>query len=146
MEKFEWKIDWNTKISATTQTSNTLHSKTSSHQSSTESCPAAATRFIARRGYPNWIISDNATNFARAANKMRAFKNEWDKAMIESDLAQKKIAWKFNPRGALHFGGIFERLVQCCKKVIIAILDNRSLTDEIRSATMALLKQSPWQQ
>ena len=30
--------------------------------------------------------------------------NEWDKAKIESDLAQKKIVWKFNPPGAPHFG------------------------------------------
>ena len=27
--------------------------------------------------------------------------NEWNKAKIESDLAQKKIVWKFNPPEAL---------------------------------------------
>ena len=67
--------------------------------------------------------------------------NEWDKSKIESDLAQKKIVWKFNPPGAPHFGGIWERLVQSCKKVMIAILDNRSLTDEVLSTTMCLLEQ-----
>ena len=68
--------------------------------------------------------------------------NEWDKAKIESDLAQKKIVWKFNPPGAPHFGGIWERLVQSCKKVMIAILDNRSLTDEVLSTTMCLVEQT----
>ena len=29
--------------------------------------------------------------------------NEWDKAKIESDLAQKKTVWKFNPPGAPHW-------------------------------------------
>ena len=68
--------------------------------------------------------------------------NEWDKSKIESDLAQKKIVWKFNPPGAPHFGGIWERPVQSCKKVMIAILDNRSLTDEVLSTTMCLVEQT----
>ena len=68
--------------------------------------------------------------------------NEWDKAKIESDLAQKKIVWNFNPPGAPHFGGIWERLVQSCKKVMTAILDNRSLTDEVLSTTMCLVEQT----
>ena len=72
----------------------------------TESCLAAVTRFIAGRGYPGTIISDNGTNFVGAANELKAFMNEWDKAKIESDLAQKKILWKFNPPGAPHFSGI----------------------------------------
>ena len=41
----------------------------------TESCLAAVTRFIARRGYPNTIISDNGTNFVGAANELKAFMN-----------------------------------------------------------------------
>ena len=56
----------------------------------TESCLAAVTRFIERRGYPNTIISDNGTDFVGAANELKSFMNEWDKAKIESDLAKKK--------------------------------------------------------
>ena len=63
----------------------------------TESCLAAVIRFIARRGYPITTISDIGTNFVGAANELKAFLNEWDKVKIESDLAQKKIVWKFNP-------------------------------------------------
>ena len=68
--------------------------------------------------------------------------NEWDKPNIESDLAQKKIVWKFSPPGAPHFGGIWERLVQSFKKVIIAILENRSYTDDVLSTTMCLVEQT----
>ena len=57
----------------------------------TESCLAAVTRFIARRGYPNTIISDNGTNFVGAAKEPEAIMNEWDEAKIESDLAHKKM-------------------------------------------------------
>ena len=108
----------------------------------TESCLAAVTRFIARRGYPSPIITDNGTNFVGAAKEPKAFMDEWDKSKIESDLAQKKIVWKFNQPGAPHFGGIWERLVQSCKKVMIAILDNRSLTDEVLSTAMCLVEQT----
>ena len=108
-----------------------------------ESCLAALTRFIARLGYPNTIISDNGTNFVGAANELEAFMNGKDKAKIESDLAQKKIVWKFSLPGAPHIGGIWERLVQICKKVMIAILNNRSLTDKVRSTTVCLVELTP---
>ena len=100
------------------------------------------TRFIARRGYPNTIINDNRRNFAGAANEVKAFMNEWAKAKIESDLAQKKIVWKFNQPGAPQFGGMWERLVQSCKKVMVAILDSQSLIDEVLSITMWLVEQT----
>ena len=108
----------------------------------TESCLAAVTRFIARRGYPKTIISDNGTNFVGAAKELKAFMDEREKAKIESNLAQKKIVLKFNPPGAPHFSGICERLVQSCKKVRIAILDNRSFTDEVLSTTMCRVEQT----
>ena len=57
----------------------------------TESCPAAVKRFSARRGYPSTIISDNGTYFVGAANELKAFMNEWDKAKIEGDLLRKRL-------------------------------------------------------
>ena len=108
----------------------------------TDSCLAAVTRLIARRGYPNTIISDNGTNFVGAANELKSLIKGLDKAKIESDLDQKKIVWKFNQPGAPHFGGIRERLVQCCKKVMIAFLDNRSPTADVLSTTMSLVEQT----
>ena len=108
----------------------------------TEPCLAAVTRFIARRGYPSTIISDNGTNFVGEANELKTFMKKLDKSKIESDLAQKKVVWKFNLPGAPHFGGIWERLVQLGEKVMIAILENRSLTDEVLSTTMCLLEQT----
>ena len=68
--------------------------------------------------------------------------NDWDTAKIKSDLAQNKTSWKFNPPGAPHFDGIWERVVQNCKKIMIAIFDNRSFTDEVLSATMRLVEQT----
>ena len=108
----------------------------------TQSRLAAVTRFIARRGYRHTIINDNGTCFVGAANELKAFMNEWDNAKIESDLAQKKVLWKFNPPGAPHFDGIWERLVRSCKKVVIKIVDNPSLTYKVLSSTMCLVEQT----
>ena len=40
------------------------------------------------------------------------------------------------------FGGIWERLIQSCKKAMIAISDNRSVTDKVISNTMYLVEQT----
>ena len=82
----------------------------------TESGLAALTRFFSRSGYPRSTLSDNGTNFPRAAKVPKELLEEWDKAKTESDLTQKKNVWKYNPPGAPHFGGINERLVHICKK------------------------------
>ena len=81
-----------------------------------ETCLTAITRFIARRGKPATILSNNGTNFVGAAKEMRDCINAWNLSEIEMSLPQKDIKWKFNPPGAPHFGGIWERLVRSCKK------------------------------
>ena len=101
-----------------------------------ETCLTAITRFIARRGKPATILSDNGTNLVGAAKEMRDCINAWDQSDIETSLAQKDIKWKLNPPGAPHFGGIWERLVRSCKKAMIAVLNGRSLTDDVLITTM----------
>ena len=94
--------------------------------------------------YTQWpdllIISDHGTCFVEAAKELREVLDNVDKAKIEKDLAQKKIVWKFNPPGAPHFGGIWDKWSIVVKKVMIAILDNHILTDEVLSTTMCLVE------
>ena len=73
---------------------------------------------------------------------MKEYINSWNEDQITSELAQKCIVWKFNPPGAPHFGGVWERLVRSCKKAMLAILGNRSLTDEVLTTTMCLVEQT----
>ena len=108
----------------------------------TDYCLVAIKRFIARRGKPTTIISDNGTNFVGSARELKEYINSWNQDQITSELAQKHIVWKFNLPGAPHFGGVWERLVRSSKKAMVAILGNRSLTDEALLTTMCLVEQT----
>ena len=107
----------------------------------TDSCLNAIMRFIARRGKPNTIISDNGTNFVGAEREFAEYVAELYKEGIEEHLIQRGIRGKFNPPAAPHFGGVWERLVRSCKKVMCAVLVNRSVTEDVLSTTMCIVEQ-----
>ena len=108
----------------------------------TDSCLNAIMRFIARRGKPNTIISDNGTNFVGAEREFAEYVAAWNKEGIEEHLIQRGIRWKFNPPAAAHFGGVWERLVRSCKKAMYAVLGNRSVTEDVLSTTMCIVEQT----
>ena len=108
----------------------------------TDSCLVAIKRFIVRRGKPTTNISDNGTNFVGSARELKEYINSWNQDQITSNLAQKHIVWKFNPPGAPYFDGVWERLVRSCKKAMMAILGNRSMTDESLTTTMCLVERT----
>ena len=99
-------------------------------------------RFIARRGKPVKMISDNGTNFVGAEKELAECIAAWNKVRIEEHLIQQGIRWKFNPAAAPHFGGVWERLVRSCKKAMYAVLGNRSVTEDVLSTTMCLVEQT----
>ena len=106
----------------------------------TDSCLVAINRLLT--GKPTTIISDNGTNFVGSARELKEYINSWNQDEITSELAEKHLVWKFNPPGAPHFGGVWERLVRSYKKAMVTILGNRSLTDEVLLTTMCLVEQT----
>ena len=92
----------------------------------TDSCLNAIMRFIARRGKPSTIISDNGTNFVGA----------------EREFAEYVAAWKFNSPAAPHFGGVWERFVKSCKKAMYVVLGIKSITEDVLSTTMCIVEQT----
>ena len=88
-------------------------------------------RFADRRGYPVEVFSDNGTNLTAGEKELRALIAEFNQERIGSQLAARKIAWRFSPPAAPHFGGVWERLVQSAKRALNPILHNRSVTDEV---------------
>lgn len=63
--------------------------------------------FIARRGTPAELWSDQGTNFKGAERELReAFANMVP--VLQQQLARQKIKFHFNPPVAPHFGGVWE--------------------------------------
>ena len=108
----------------------------------TDSCLNGIMRFIARRGQPLKMISDNGTNFVGADREFKDYVAAWNKERIEEHLVQQGIRLNFNPPTAPHFGGVWERLVRSCKKAMCAVLGNRSITEDVLSTTLCLVEQT----
>lgn len=83
-------------------------------------------RFIARRGRPSTIYSDNGTNFVGADKVLRSI--DWDSLRFKA--TEQKIQWKFNPPSAAWWGGWWERLIQIVKQTLRKILGRASLDYE----------------
>ncbi|GFT33267.1 integrase catalytic domain-containing protein [Trichonephila clavipes] len=81
---------------------------------STECFILALRRFIARRGRPTTIYSDNGKNLVGTANLLQ--KIDWKK--IENFASEKRITWKFSPPAAPWWGGFWERLMGLLKSIL----------------------------
>lgn len=73
-------------------------------------------RFIARRGAPNRIISDNAPQFLITGRAMGLFRS--DEADLQGVAAARGIEWRFIAQHSPWAGGVYERLVQSCKRAL----------------------------
>ncbi|GFS70336.1 integrase catalytic domain-containing protein [Trichonephila clavipes] len=93
---------------------------------STDAFLLSLRRFIARRGRPRVIYSDNGTNFRRAHGELSGI--DWEK-VLKLATAQR-IIWKFNPPTAAWWGGWWERLVRVLKELLRRTLGNAILTTE----------------
>ena len=66
-------------------------------------------------GTPSGVISDNATYFVKCSAILgEKLGEEWCNE-INENLNKKGIQWNFNPAGAPHFGGHYERLIGVLK-------------------------------
>ena len=100
------------------------------HSLDTDSFIHALRRFIARRGQVKEIRSDNGSNFVGGERELRVMIDSWNQAKIHDALLQKSIKWVFNPPGASHHGGVWERLIRSTRKVLGALVKEQSLDDE----------------
>ena len=100
------------------------------HTLDTDSFLSALYRFIARRGLPELIRSDNGRNFIGAEKEIRALMSLWNQDRIEQGLAQKGIKWLFNPPDASHRGGVWERQIRTVRRVLAGLTSEQVLSDE----------------
>ena len=97
---------------------------------STDHFIMALKRFTGRRWRPQRIYSDNGTNSVEANSELLKCLKQLNKEKVQSFCAPKKIEWNFQPPSTPHFGGTWERLVQCTKKTLKSVLQNRIVAKE----------------
>ena len=100
------------------------------HSISTDSFICALKRFIARRGKPRYIFSDNGTNFRGADRVLRSSLEEWNQNQIREFTLEKGIEWTFNPPGASHVGGAWERMIRSVRRILGALLKTQTPNNE----------------
>ena len=101
-----------------------------SHSMESDSFLMTLHRFMARRGKPAKIFSDNGTNFVGAERELREAIEELNSQKIKDALLIEAIEWHFTPPHAPHMGGIWERLVRSVKTVLKSLIKQDLLTDE----------------
>ena len=103
----------------------------------TDSFLEALQRFVSRRGKPEKILSDNGTNFRGGEKELRQEIEKWNKTKINNVLLQQEIQWSFNPPGASHMGGIWERMIRTTRKILKILANEQLVNDETLLTLMA---------
>ena len=82
-------------------------------------------RFIARRGRPRVIYSDNVATFIKAEKWLRELRKD---ERLQGLLEQHEISWKFNLSRAPWWGVQFERLIGVVKSSMFKAIGGATLT------------------
>lgn len=105
-----------------------------------ESFINALKRFMARRGKPAMILSDNATTFKGANEDIKkAIHSEKSKGYT-SKLAEDGITWKFIPPRSPHFGGIYEAGIKSIKYHLKRVVGQALLTYEEMYTALSMIE------
>jgi hypothetical protein len=100
----------------------------------------ALQRFIARRGKPSLIRSDNGTNFVGARNEMKVALDKWNQSTIDEFLKQRHVQWQFNPPAASHMGGVWERQVRTIRHILWALCREQAMDEEGLPTLMCMVE------
>ncbi|KAL7841401.1 hypothetical protein SRHO_G00250920 [Serrasalmus rhombeus] len=100
------------------------------HSLSTDSFLMSLRRFIARRGIPKELWSDQGTNFKGGEKEIEvAFKAMSPE--LQCLLAKQQIVFNFNPPAAPHFGGVWEREIRSIKEALYKTVGEQPVQEEI---------------
>ena len=90
--------------------------------------------FIARRGLPTRIVSDNGKTFVATAKWLNKLKRNHK---VNDFLARRNILWVFNLARSPWWGGFFERMVGLMKVALRKAVGRASLTfDQLKEVLM----------
>ncbi|XP_035208130.1 uncharacterized protein LOC118182845 [Stegodyphus dumicola] len=86
---------------------------------STDNFLLAFRRFIARRGRPEIVYTDNGSNFIGTNSLLKMI--DWDK-LIKNHVVNR-IKWKFIPPASPWWGGFWERMIGLMKNILRKVLE-----------------------
>lgn len=86
------------------------------------SCVMAIRNFIARRGVPLHMYSDNGTNLKAAEKELRESLRNIDFQSLHNEFTSPNTSWSFIPPASPHMGGAWERMVRSVKTVLYQII------------------------
>ena len=92
------------------------------HTLDTDAFINALRTFIARRGKPVQMRSNNGGNFVKGDKELREAIGKWNQEQIHDFLLQNSVDWKFNPLAASHMGGIWESAICSIHEVLKGLL------------------------
>ena len=100
---------------------------------------AALKRFIARRGTPDFLYSDNGTGLMGAKRILTEFrefyKKKWGEKTFHQHVLDLGMNWQAIPPASPHMGGIWEAAVKSAKSLLKRTFGQTSLTpDQLRTA------------
>ncbi len=101
----------------------------------TDSFLMALRRFKAHRGTPHELYSDQGTNFKGGERELSAAFTAMQPT-LQNQLARQKNKFKFNPPGAPHFGGLWEREIRSLKSALNVTLGAQHVAEEVLSTVL----------
>ena len=110
------------------------------HKLDTSSCILCIRNFIARRGTPCEIYTDNGTNFKAVEITLKEeIKFDFKKIISKFN----KTKWYFNPPGGLHIGGAWKRLIRSVKNFLYTLNFNNETLKSVLCEMESVINSLP---
>ena len=98
----------------------------------------AYSSFISLRGPPRFVYSDNGTNLRAGERELReGLERVMQDPAIGFGMKEKGISWRWNPPGAPHMGGAWERLVRSVKTALVAAIGDQPVKEDVLRTALA---------
>ena len=97
---------------------------------STDSFILALKRFIARRGQPKVVYSDNGSNFRGGEKELGDLFSKVDFDKVSKTLINYSINWKIIPPLSPWIGGDLESIVKLTKRALIIVTHDRTMSED----------------
>lgn len=107
---------------------------------SSESFLQAYQRFVARRGSPQKIYSDNGTHFIGADRLLNEAIESWNESKVQEFVTLSGTEWKSITPAAPHEGGIWEAAVKSMKHHLRRVIGPQKYTFEGISTLLASIE------